>query len=57
MQIKVLSIFILLSFFTGIIVNSAAAKELTIYTYDSFNSEWGPGPIVFKRFRSNVIAN
>jgi thiamine transport system substrate-binding protein len=50
MQIKILSIFILLSFFTGIIVNSAAAKELTIYTYDSFNSEWGPGPIVFKRF-------
>jgi thiamine transport system substrate-binding protein len=50
MQIKILSIFILLSFFTGIIVNSAAAKELTIYTYDSFNSEWGPGPVVFKRF-------
>ena len=50
MQIKILSIFILLFFFTGIIVNSAAAKELTIYTYDSFNSEWGPGPIVFKRF-------
>jgi len=50
MQIKILSSFILLFFFTGIVVNSAAAKELTIYTYDSFNSEWGPGPVVFKRF-------
>lgn len=26
------------------------AADLTIYTYDSFNSKWGPGPIVFKRF-------
>ena len=50
MQIKILAIFILLFFFTGIVVNSAAAKGLTIYTYDSFNSEWGPGPLVFKRF-------
>ncbi|GIR31975.1 MAG: hypothetical protein CM15mP45_12710 [Deltaproteobacteria bacterium] len=24
--------------------------DLTLYTYDSFNSEWGPGPVVFKRF-------
>jgi thiamine transport system substrate-binding protein len=55
MQIKILSIFILLSFFTGIIVNSAAAKELTIYTYDSFNSEWGPGPVVFKRFEEQCV--
>ena len=26
------------------------SKELTIYTYDSFNSEWGPGPKVFPLF-------
>ncbi len=29
----------------------AFATDLTIYTYDSFNSEWGPGPTVFKRFQ------
>ena len=30
---------------------SLSAKEtLTIYTYDSFISEWGPGPIVEKKF-------
>ena len=50
MQSRILSIFILLFFFTGIVLNSAAAKELTIYTYDSFNSEWGPGSVVFKSF-------
>ena len=26
------------------------AQDLVIYTYDSFNSKWGPGPVVFKRF-------
>lgn len=26
------------------------AADLTIYTYDSFNSQWGPGPVVFQRF-------
>ena len=26
------------------------AKKLTIYTYDSFVSEWGPGPIIEKKF-------
>ena len=28
------------------------AAELTIYTYDSFNSQWGPGPVVFKKFEA-----
>jgi thiamine transport system substrate-binding protein len=26
------------------------AEKLTIYTYDSFASEWGPGPIIKKKF-------
>jgi len=26
------------------------AEKLTIYTYDSFVSEWGPGPIIKKQF-------
>ncbi len=36
-------IFLLLPF-------SAVANDLTIYTYSSFNSEWGPGPKVFPLF-------
>lgn len=27
-----------------------SAKEVTVWTYDSFNSEWGPGPEISKRF-------
>ncbi len=26
------------------------AQSLVVYTYDSFNSKWGPGPVVFKNF-------
>ena len=37
----------LLIIFAATTVN---AKELTIYTYDSFVSEWGPGPIIEKKF-------
>ncbi len=29
---------------------SASAQDLVVYTYDSFNTEWGPGPVVFKAF-------
>ncbi|MDR3341713.1 MAG: thiamine ABC transporter substrate-binding protein [Treponema sp.] len=29
---------------------AAAKQEVVIWTYDSFNSEWGPGPEVTKRF-------
>jgi thiamine transport system substrate-binding protein len=29
------------------------AADLTIYTYESFNSKWGPGPTVFKRFEES----
>ena len=29
------------------------AKKLTVYTYDSFVSEWGPGPIIEKKFEEN----
>ncbi len=30
----------------------ASDKTLTVYTYDSFTSEWGPGPIVKKAFEA-----
>ena len=39
--------------FIGMVLMSPALlwgqTDLTLYTYDSFNSEWGPGPVVFKR--------
>ncbi|MBF0280852.1 MAG: thiamine ABC transporter substrate-binding protein [SAR324 cluster bacterium] len=34
----------------NLLYSAALASNLTIYTYDSFNSEWGPGPVVFKQF-------
>ena len=50
MKSIILSLFALLTMLTGIFFTSAFAADLTIYTYESFNSEWGPGPVVFKRF-------
>ncbi len=32
---------------------SVKAQKLTIYTYDSFVSEWGPGPIIKESFENN----
>ncbi|VVB53575.1 Bacterial extracellular solute-binding protein [uncultured archaeon] len=32
--------------------NLTAKPTLTVYTYDSFNAEWGPGPKVFPIFES-----
>jgi thiamine transport system substrate-binding protein len=31
---------------------AAGAADLTVYTYDSFNSEWGPGPKLEKAFEA-----
>jgi thiamine transport system substrate-binding protein len=31
----------------------AAKPVLTVYTYDSFSSEWGPGPAIKKAFEAN----
>jgi len=33
---------------------AGAARELVIWTYDSFNSEWGPGPDVSKVFEEKT---
>ena len=42
---------IIIIFFTTLLLPfSIYAKKLTIYTYDSFISEWGPGPIIEKIF-------
>ena len=50
MKYIILSLFSLSAFLAGVSSNSASAGDLTIYTYESFNSEWGPGPVVFKSF-------
>lgn len=32
---------------------AAAKDKLTVYTYESFTAEWGPGPLVKKNFEAN----
>ena len=49
---------ILLIFFTTLFISfSIYAEKLTIYTYDSFVSEWGPGPIIEKIFEEKYNAD
>jgi thiamine transport system substrate-binding protein len=43
----------LLSFSAFAQVNSNQNKTLTLYTYDSFASKWGPGPKIKKAFEAN----
>ncbi|GHC73507.1 thiamine ABC transporter substrate binding subunit [Limoniibacter endophyticus] len=39
--------------FAGLVFGSSAmAQDLTIYTYESFNSDWGPGPKVKQAFEA-----
>ena len=45
---KIIFLFLLIGLSTKIYAN-----KLTIYTYDSFVSEWGPGPIIEKKFKEN----
>ena len=47
----ILSIFIGLVFFTSVL-HSEARQNLVVYTYDSFNSDWGPGPQLEKAFEN-----
>ena len=48
----------LLIFFTTLFISfSIYAEKLTIYTYDSFVSEWGPGPIIEKIFEEKYNAD
>ena len=45
---------LILSIFTSLAVAAPAAAQdkLTVYTYESFTAEWGPGPIVEKAFEA-----
>jgi len=38
---------------TSVASNATAKDTLTVYTYDSFTSEWGAGPIVEKAFEAS----
>ena len=47
---RILQLLSCLLFFYCFSVNANHANTLTIYTYDSFLSDWGPGPIIKKKF-------
>ncbi|EKF18955.1 thiamine ABC transporter substrate binding subunit [Nitratireductor pacificus] len=36
---------------------AAAQEKLTVYTYDSFTSDWGPGPVVEKTFEAECACD
>ena len=41
------------AFLAGFAPIAAQAADLTIYTYESFTADWGPGPTVEKAFENN----
>ena len=48
---------IILSIFTGLlflssVLHAEERQDLVVYTYDSFNSDWGPGPKIEKAFEN-----
>lgn len=45
-------------FATSILALPAAAQDkLTVYTYESFTAEWGPGPLVEKAFEADCACD
>tara|TARA_B100000925_G_scaffold289133_1_gene271400 strand:- start:62 stop:1078 length:1017 start_codon:yes stop_codon:yes gene_type:complete len=47
----IISIFLGLLFLSSVL-HSEGRKDLVVYTYDSFNSDWGPGPKIEKAFEN-----
>ena len=47
----IITIFTGLLFFTSVL-HSEDRQNLVVYTYDSFNSDWGPGPQIEKAFEN-----
>lgn len=45
------------AFLAAAALPAAAQDKLTVYTYESFTSEWGPGPIVEKAFEAECACN
>ncbi len=45
-------------FATSVLALPAAAQDkLTVYTYESFTAEWGPGPLVEKAFEAGCACD
>lgn len=57
MQFKTLFTVVAATFASGISAAMAAAPVLTIYTYESFASEWGPGPAIEKAFEAECACD
>ena len=47
-----ISLTILTALAMGLVLPAAAQDSLTVYTYDSFTSDWGPGPVVEAAFEA-----
>ena len=54
---RLLTIISILSLLINNSVHSNQTNTLTVYTYDSFVSEWGPGPIIKKKFEEKYKKN
>ena len=52
---KIYILFLTLLLSSNIYANNK--DTLTVYTYDSFVSEWGPGPIIKEKFDEKFDAN
>lgn len=39
---------------TGSAVSGAESAEVVVWTYDSFTSEWGPGPVIAEAFKKET---
>ncbi|MEM7172890.1 MAG: thiamine ABC transporter substrate binding subunit [Pseudomonadota bacterium] len=50
--LSALSVATLLSLSGPVLASEADKKELTIYTYDSFVADWGPGPAIKENFEA-----
>ena len=36
-------------------ISTTESESLTVYAYDSFVSEWGPGPTIVKEFEQRAL--
>ena len=49
--------FLLASTLLAFALPAAAQDKLTVYTYESFTAEWGPGPLVEKAFEASCACD
>ncbi|WP_094751963.1 thiamine ABC transporter substrate binding subunit [Psychromonas sp. CD1] len=53
MQKNIILFALSLLFISPTWANNATLEKLTVYTYNSFTSDWGPGPAIEKAFEAN----